>query len=54
MAADGMVVMTHFKCHEMTGFGGALKNVGMVCEQGGKLPNINVAPVVDQSKLHGL
>jgi len=24
-----MVVMTHFKCHELTGFGGAIKNLGM-------------------------
>ena len=27
--ADAMVVMTHFKCHELTGFGGAIKNLGM-------------------------
>lgn len=27
--ADAMVVVTHFKGHEMTGIGGALKNVGM-------------------------
>ncbi len=27
--ADAMVVMTHFKCHELTGFGGAIKNMGM-------------------------
>jgi uncharacterized protein len=27
--ADAMVVVTHFKGHEATGFGGALKNVGM-------------------------
>lgn len=27
--ADAMLVMTHFKGHEMTGFGGALKNLGM-------------------------
>lgn len=27
--ADAMVVMSHFKCHELTGFGGAIKNVGM-------------------------
>mgnify|MGYP001591650705 FL=1 len=51
VAADGMVVMTHFKCHEMTGFGGALKNVGMGCaSREGKLAqHSNVAPVVDQS-----
>jgi uncharacterized Fe-S center protein len=27
--ADAMIVMSHFKCHELTGFGGALKNMGM-------------------------
>jgi uncharacterized protein len=27
--ADALVVVTHFKGHEATGFGGALKNVGM-------------------------
>ena len=29
--ADGMVVVTHFKGHELTGFGGTLKNLGMGC-----------------------
>ncbi|MGE5404404.1 MAG: DUF362 domain-containing protein [Candidatus Saccharibacteria bacterium] len=27
--ADAMLVMTHFKCHELTAAGGAIKNVGM-------------------------
>ncbi|HZD59929.1 MAG TPA: DUF362 domain-containing protein [Anaerolineae bacterium] len=27
--ADAMIALTHFKGHELTGFGGALKNVGM-------------------------
>jgi len=27
--ADALVVMTHFKGHEQTGFGGTLKNIGM-------------------------
>ncbi|MEN6349164.1 MAG: DUF362 domain-containing protein, partial [Syntrophomonas sp.] len=27
--ADAMIVMSHFKCHELSGFGGAIKNVGM-------------------------
>lgn len=27
--ADAMIVMTHFKGHELTGFGGAIKNLGM-------------------------
>jgi uncharacterized Fe-S center protein len=29
--ADAMVVVTHFKGHELCGFGGALKNMGMGC-----------------------
>ncbi len=29
MHADALVVMTHFKGHELTGFGGVFKNVGM-------------------------
>ncbi|MFA4905447.1 MAG: DUF362 domain-containing protein [Candidatus Margulisiibacteriota bacterium] len=29
MRAPAMIVLTHFKGHELTGFGGALKNVGM-------------------------
>ena len=31
MDADIFVSLTHFKGHEMTGFGGALKNIGMGC-----------------------
>ncbi|MDH4227246.1 MAG: DUF362 domain-containing protein [Deltaproteobacteria bacterium] len=51
VSADGIVVMTHFKCHELTGFGGALKNVGMGCaaREGKLLQHSNTAPVVDQS-----
>lgn len=29
--ADALIVLSHFKGHEMTGFGGAIKNVGMGC-----------------------
>jgi uncharacterized Fe-S center protein len=36
--ADIIVSMTHFKGHELTGFGGTLKNMGMGCASiGGKL-----------------
>lgn len=31
MDADVFITLTHFKGHEMTGFGGALKNIGMGC-----------------------
>lgn len=49
--ADGLVVMTHFKCHEMTGFGGALKNIGMGCaaREGKLAQHSNCAPKVDPS-----
>jgi len=29
LEADSLLVLTHFKGHEQTGFGGALKNIGM-------------------------
>ena len=47
--ADGLVVMTHFKCHELTGFGGAIKNTGMGCaSREGKLTqHSGCPPVVD-------
>ena len=36
--SDIIISMNHFKGHEMTGFGGALKNLGMGCASvGGKL-----------------
>ena len=42
--ADIVLTMNHFKGHEQTGFGGALKNLGMGCASvGGKL-GINSAP----------
>ena len=31
MDADVFISLTHFKGHELTGFGGALKNIGMGC-----------------------
>ena len=35
---DSVISVSHFKGHEMTGFGGALKNLGMGCgSRGGKL-----------------
>ncbi|HNW39715.1 MAG TPA: DUF362 domain-containing protein [Candidatus Omnitrophota bacterium] len=45
---DGLIVVSHFKGHALTGFGGALKNVGMGCatRQGKLAQHCNVAPVV--------
>ena len=46
--ADSLVCMTHFKCHELTGFGGAIKNLGMGCasRRGKLVQHSTVAPVV--------
>jgi len=30
-SSDVLIAVSHFKCHDITGFGGALKNVGMGC-----------------------
>lgn len=48
--ADNMVVMTHFKGHEQTGFGGNIKNVGMGCaSRAGKLEQHSSSkPVVNE------
>ncbi len=53
--ADGLVVLTHFKGHELSGFGGALKNVGMGCaSRSGKLDqHSNISPKVKQKKCVG-
>ncbi|HEX5773266.1 MAG TPA: DUF362 domain-containing protein [Geomobilimonas sp.] len=46
--ADALVAVSHFKCHELTGFGGVLKNLGMGCasRQGKLTQHSNVAPKV--------
>lgn len=46
--AEGMVVVSHFKGHEVTGFGGAIKNLGMGCAaRKGKLAmHSNLSPVI--------
>jgi len=45
---DVLVVVTHFKGHELSGFGGALKNLGMGCSsREGKLSqHSNISPQV--------
>ncbi|HFC97266.1 MAG TPA: DUF362 domain-containing protein [Thermosulfurimonas dismutans] len=50
--ADGLVVLTHFKGHELSGFGGAIKNVGMGCAaRKGKLEqHSTVAPKIDKKR----
>ncbi|HZX35279.1 MAG TPA: DUF362 domain-containing protein [Thermodesulfobacteriota bacterium] len=49
ISSDGIVCLTHFKCHELTGFGGALKNMGMGCasREGKLLQHSKCAPKVN-------
>ncbi len=51
MDADVFISLTHFKGHEMAGFGGALKNIGMGCgSRAGKMEqHCDGKPHVDQS-----
>lgn len=45
--ADGILAVTHFKGHGLTGFGGSLKNIGMGCAtREGKLAQHNEAAPV--------
>ncbi|HUL37515.1 MAG TPA: DUF362 domain-containing protein [Thermodesulfobacteriota bacterium] len=46
--ADALITVTHFKGHELSGFGGALKNLGMGCSsREGKLSqHSNISPKV--------
>lgn len=48
--ADIVLTMNHFKGHEQTGFGGALKNLGMGCASvGGKLELHSASqPIIDR------
>jgi hypothetical protein len=50
--ADALVSVAHFKGHELAGFGGAIKNVGMGCaSRRGKLAqHSTVSPRVDAEK----
>lgn len=42
MDADAFISLNHFKGHEMTGFGGAIKNIGMGCgSRAGKMHQHN-------------
>ena len=47
--ADVIISLNHFKCHEMTGIGGALKNLGMGCASraGKKVLHSGIRPTVD-------
>ena len=53
--ADAIVAISHFKGHILTGFGGALKNIGMGCatREGKLAQHCDVSPVVDVNKCIG-
>ena len=53
--ADAMIVVSHCKGHEISGFGGAIKNLGMGCtSQAGKLRQHRVVGLeIDTSKCTG-
>ena len=55
MDADIFISMSHFKGHESTGFGGALKNIGMGCgSRAGKMEMHNSGkPFVNENKCVG-
>lgn len=48
LEANALVTLSHFKCHELTGFGGAIKNLAMGCSsREGKLEqHSTVAPEI--------
>jgi len=53
--ADALISIAHFKGHELSGFGGAIKNVGMGCasRRGKMAQHADVAPKVKQKKCIG-
>ena len=55
MDADVFISLTHFKGHESTGFGGALKNIGMGCgSRAGKMEqHASGHPAVQESLCRG-
>ncbi|HHI97278.1 MAG TPA: DUF362 domain-containing protein [Thermodesulfatator atlanticus] len=53
--ADGLVVLTHFKGHELSGFGGAIKNLGMggAARKGKLQQHSTIAPKVNKKQCVG-
>jgi hypothetical protein len=53
--ADALVVATHFKGHELCGFGGALKNMGMGCatREGKLVQHSTVGPAINVERCKG-
>ena len=55
MDADIFISLSHFKGHEMTGFGGTIKNIGMGCgsRAGKKEQHSNGKPVINADACRG-
>lgn len=55
MLADVVIAVSHFKGHEATGFGGAIKNVGMGCgsRAGKQIMHSDMLPRVKSEKCKG-
>lgn len=55
MDADIFISLTHFKGHEMTGFGGTIKNIGMGCgsRAGKKAQHSNGKPTINPEVCRG-
>lgn len=55
MDADIFISLSHFKGHETTGFGGAIKNIGMGCgsRAGKKAQHMNGQPEIDPELCRG-
>ncbi len=55
MDADVFISLNHFKGHELTGFGGAIKNIGMGCgsRRGKMAMHCNGKPSVDAEQCRG-
>lgn len=55
MDADVFISLSHFKGHETTGFGGAIKNIGMGCgsRAGKKAQHMNGQPEIDHELCRG-
>ena len=53
--AEAIVAVSHFKGHILTGFGGAIKNIGMGCatREGKLAQHCDVSPVVHSEKCTG-
>lgn len=55
IAADAIIAINHFKGHILTGFGGALKNIGMGCatREGKLAQHCDASPVFYEEKCKG-